>query len=64
METDTHVQKVFPGSTLQPLKVVPTNRQSTDANAVHSENNILQWTEYLPDDCIKKMTEMGWDLTT
>jgi hypothetical protein len=29
-----------------------------------SENNILQWMSYLPEDCIKTMIQMGWDITT
>ncbi len=36
-----------------------------DANAVRrSEDNILQWMKYLPEDCINKMIEMEWDITT
>jgi hypothetical protein len=36
-----------------------------DADAVRrSEKNILQWMKYLPEDCIKRMIEMGWDVTT
>jgi hypothetical protein len=36
-----------------------------DADAVrHSESNILQWAKYLPEDCINKMIEMRWDVTT
>jgi hypothetical protein len=30
----------------------------------HSEENILRWMEYLPDDCIRTMILMGWDITT
>jgi hypothetical protein len=35
-----------------------------DADRARSESNILQWVSYLPEDCIKKMIEMGWDVTT
>jgi hypothetical protein len=36
-----------------------------DAEAVRrSESNILQWMKYLPEDCITRMIEMGWDVTT
>ena len=34
------------------------------ADITHSEENILQWMSYLPEDCIKTMVLMGWDLTT
>jgi hypothetical protein len=29
-----------------------------------SESNILQWMKYLPEDCINRMIQMGWDVTT
>ena len=36
-----------------------------DADAAkHSEGNILQWVKYLPEDCINRMIEMRWDVTT
>jgi hypothetical protein len=34
------------------------------AQIARSENNILQWMEYLPEECIARMIEMGWDITT
>jgi hypothetical protein len=42
-------------------------RGDSRENAVdiaHSENNILQWMSYLPEDCIRTMVLMGWDITT
>jgi hypothetical protein len=35
-----------------------------DSNLSRSQQNISQWQEYLPEDCIKMMRRMGWDLTT
>jgi hypothetical protein len=66
MDTDSQFpQELFPeppeeswhGAT---LKNVPLNA----VEAEHSERNILQWTSYLPEDCVKTMIEMGWDVTT
>ena len=37
---------------------------SKDFDAVHSEQNILQWKEYLPQDCIETMIRLGWDCST
>jgi hypothetical protein len=34
------------------------------ADVARSENNILQWMSYLPEDCIRTMIAMGWDVTT
>jgi hypothetical protein len=33
-------------------------------DVARSEENILQWTSYLPEDCVRTMIEMGWDITT
>lgn len=35
-----------------------------DPDTLRSENNILCWMTYLPQDCIDRMIEMGWDITT
>lgn len=35
-----------------------------DADVTRSEENILRWMDYLPEDCIKTMIRMGWDVTT
>jgi hypothetical protein len=38
--------------------------RATEADAARSEENILQWMRYLPEDCIRTMIAMGWDVTT
>jgi hypothetical protein len=38
--------------------------ESDEAQNARSEANILRWMEYLPEDCIARMIEMGWDITT
>jgi hypothetical protein len=38
--------------------------RETAVDIAHSEENILQWMSYLPEDCIRTMILMGWDLTT
>jgi hypothetical protein len=35
-----------------------------DTDVARSEKNILQWMTYLPEDCIRRMIQMGWDVTT
>jgi hypothetical protein len=35
-----------------------------DADVARSENNVLKWMAYLPEDCIRTMIQMGWDVTT
>ena len=39
---------------------VPVN----DADAARSDRNMVQWMSYLPEDCIRSMIAMGWDVTT
>jgi hypothetical protein len=53
------------------LLAEPTARESSNDDAWiveidgrHLRNNILEWMSYLPDDCVKKMIEMGWDVST
>jgi len=38
--------------------------QMSSADAARSEDNILRWMEYLPEDCVRTMIDMGWDITT
>jgi hypothetical protein len=38
--------------------------RETAVDIAHSEENILQWMSYLPEDCIRTMVLMGWDITT
>jgi hypothetical protein len=38
---------------------LPIDVRVSDADVVRSENNILQWMSYLPEDCIKAMIAMG-----
>jgi hypothetical protein len=35
-----------------------------EADIARSERNILKWMSYLPEDCVRTMIQMGWDLTT
>jgi hypothetical protein len=38
--------------------------RASQADVIRSENNILQWMSYLPEDCIRTMVLMGWDVST
>jgi hypothetical protein len=39
---------------------VPAN----EADTARSDRNMVQWMSYLPEDCIRSMIAMGWDVTT
>jgi hypothetical protein len=42
----------------------PAEAPVNDADIARSEHNILRWMSYLPEDCVRSMIQMGWDLTT
>jgi hypothetical protein len=64
MDTYTQVrQRVF----IDLLKGLPGPSSmdvQNDADVARSERNVLQWMAYLPQDCIRTMIQMGWDVTT
>jgi hypothetical protein len=66
MEPDPLVQQQDPVE----LPEEPSEAATAVEGRVHrdqtarSEENILQWMSYLPEDCVKTMIEMGWDITT
>jgi hypothetical protein len=66
MEANTQVlQRVFVKFPMESSDTAsPIDVQVSDADVVRSENNILQWMSYLPEDCIRSMITMGWDVTT
>ena len=66
METDTRMpQQAFVELPADPSgAATPADVPLNDADAARSEENILQWMSYLPEDCIRTMIEMGWDVTT
>jgi hypothetical protein len=42
----------------------PVDAWVNDADVARSEENILKWMSYLPEDCVRTMIHMGWDVTT
>ena len=65
MDTNTQVLQrfFFEDSAESSEAVLPVNAQAND-DIRRSEDNILQWMSYLPEDCIRTMIAMGWDLST
>src|SRR3984893_6378043 len=66
MDSNTQVlQRVFVKFPMESSdNASPIDVRVGDDDVVRSENNILQWMSYLPEDCIKAMIAMGWDVTT
>ncbi|MEA3198362.1 MAG: hypothetical protein QOF32_2414 [Gammaproteobacteria bacterium] len=66
MDTEAPVPQRVPVELLgEPSNAaMPNGMPVNGADAARSKKNILQWTAYLPEDCIKTMIEMGWDVTT
>jgi hypothetical protein len=64
MDSYTQVpQRVFI-DLLEGLSAPSSMDVQNDADVARSEKNILQWMDYLPEDCIRTMIQMGWDVTT
>lgn len=42
----------------------PIDVRAYEDDVARSEENILEWMSYLPEDCIRTMIAMGWDVTT
>jgi hypothetical protein len=66
MDTNAQVPRVFGELTIEAVEATSAiDPALDDADAVRrSENNILQWMKYLPEDCVSRMIEMRWDVTT
>lgn len=65
MDTNTQVlQRCFVEGSLESSDAVLPIDVRVDDAVGRSEANILQWMAYLPEDCIKTMIAMGWDLST
>jgi hypothetical protein len=67
MDTNARVKEgSFSEPSIESLDVASaTNPRFEDADAVRrSEGNILLLMKYLPEDCISRMIEMEWDITT
>jgi hypothetical protein len=66
MEPDTLAQKqdVDEPAEESPEGAAAVEGRVNHHDAARSEQNILQWMSYLPEDCVRTMIEMGWDITT
>jgi hypothetical protein len=64
MDTHTQVPQRAFIDRLEGLPATSSMDVQNDTDVAHSEKNILQWMVYLPEDCIRTMIEMGWDVTT
>jgi hypothetical protein len=65
MDTNTQVLQrfFFEDSPDSPDAALPIQAQADD-EIRRSEDNILRWMAYLPEDCIRTMIAMGWDIST
>jgi hypothetical protein len=63
MDTNTQVlQRCFVEGSAESSASLPIDARADDD--VRRSDNILQWMSYLPEDCIKMMIAMGWDVST
>ena len=65
MDTNAQVtQRLFVESPSESLDAILTIDARAGDDVRRSEDNILQWMSYLPEDCIRTMISMGWDIST
>jgi hypothetical protein len=66
MEADSQVQQRFSAEVAtEPSEAsASVEVQVSSADTARSEDNVLRWMAYLPEDCVRTMIDMGWDLTT
>jgi hypothetical protein len=66
MATQAHAQpRAFIEMQSESLAIAAReDARESAADIAHSEENILRWMSYLPEDCIRTMVLMGWDITT
>jgi hypothetical protein len=65
---DTNIQLQQQAFTEFPMESLaaasPIDARVDLEDIVRSECNILAWMSYLPEDCVRTMIQMGWDVTT
>ena len=64
MQTSTLVQTFVDNPGEASGTTAPIEERVSEDDAVRSEENILKWMSYLPEDCIRTMIDMGWDIST
>jgi hypothetical protein len=65
MQTNTQVlERCFVEGSSESSEAVLAIDARADDDIRRSEDNILQWMSYLPEDCIRTMITMGWDVST
>jgi hypothetical protein len=65
MKTDAHPSEPVENAARQTSDGAAEINENVGAeDAARAAQNILQWTSYLPPECVKAMITMGWDRTT
>lgn len=64
MEASTLVERFLEilGDTSE--TAAPADLWDGPRDAARSQENIRQWMSYLPEDCVRTMIDMRWDVTT
>jgi hypothetical protein len=64
MDTNALVMNFVEIPGIPSFAAAPIEVRAKAAEVARSEENVLQWMSYLPEDCIRTMIAMGWDITT
>ena len=64
MDTNAHLKNFAETPSERSEAAVSIDVQANEADAARSDRNMSQWLSYLPEDCIRTMVAMGWNVTT
>jgi hypothetical protein len=65
MKTDTQTARSAAFKPLSDPSDASTFDGPVDPETIgRSDENILRWREYLPEECIRRMIQLKWDVTT
>jgi hypothetical protein len=42
----------------------PATKLKSDTDSARSASNVREWRNYLPEECVTTMIQMGWDVST
>jgi hypothetical protein len=62
VEEAVHRRRSFQAAAIA-VDVTSSRFLQSQSNVVRAAKNVLEWKEYLPDDCVKAMVASGWHFT-
>jgi hypothetical protein len=63
---DTYTPALQRGFVARPTerRRAPATKLNSDTDSARSASNVREWRNYLPEECVTTMIQMGWDVST